>query len=260
MGMMGTGNSQILNTSDRVPRYARPTKASMMITGGEARLNGGALGDGYLGVSYIDAKNINALADAVEVLHSFGGWQFKQNFFGVTFDPHTGTYLGPQNESGKVTTISAQYTFSFGALARYPAAFWGDGPDLTATLFGMFTIVDSKAPVEAGPLAPMWDMSTKKLKFGADVMYTPLNWFGIGGRWDTVQPDLDGKIAGGGDHLNFHVFSPRAVFRTAFVTHEAITLMYQHYFLGEAAYPIFPYQWLPKADSNVLSIAGTMWW
>jgi hypothetical protein len=258
----GTGNSQTVNTSDKVPRYNRPTQASMMVTGGEVRFNGGHMGDGYLGVSFINAKNINALADAIEVLHSFGGWQFKNNYFGTTFDPHTGGFAGPQNESGKVTTIAGQYTLSFGALARAPAAFWGDGPDLTATVFGMMTIVDSKAPAEAGGLAGQWDMSTKKLKYGADVMYTPLSWFGIGGRFDHVQPDLDAKTRGdrGGSKLNFAVISPRMVFRTAFVTHEAITVMYQRYFLGESAESVYPYQWLPKADANVFSVAGTMWW
>jgi len=220
-------------------------------------LNGGWLGDGYLGVSRIEAKNINALADALEVLHSYGGWQFKQNFFGVTFNPHNGQYAGPQNETGSVTTLAAQYTFSFGALARYPAAFWGDGPDLTATVYGMLSIVDSPAPMESGPNTA-WNINTKKLKYGLDVMYTPLNWLGMGSRFDHVQPDLDAAFDG--NKANFAVVSPRLVFRTAFVTHEAVTLMYQHYFLGDAAYPIFPYQWLPKADSDVVSIAGTMWW
>ncbi|MEP6653923.1 MAG: hypothetical protein ABJA82_11215, partial [Myxococcales bacterium] len=256
-------NSNQRNVSDHTPRAAAPTKGSMFIAGADVRLNGGAFGDGYLGWSHINAKNINALADAVEVLHSFGGWQFKQNFFGVTFNPHTGTYDGPQNDSGTVDTIEAQYAFSFGSLARYPAAFWGDGPDLVATVFGMFSIVNSPsamAPTDTTPNAK-WDMSTKKLKLGADVMYTPLSWFGIGGRFDNVQPDLDAKMGEmGGNKMNFSVLSPRMVFRTAFVTHEAITVMYQHYFLGDAAYSVYPYQWVPKADSDLISVSGTMWW
>ena len=72
----------------------------------------------------------------------------------------------------------------------------------------MFTMVDSPAPAEApAALAPMWNMSTKKLKLGADVMYTPLPWLGVGGRFDHVEPDLDAKI--GGSTLNFSVLSPR---------------------------------------------------
>ncbi|MES1205135.1 MAG: hypothetical protein ABUS79_04285 [Pseudomonadota bacterium] len=247
-------NSNQPNTSDMLPRATAPSPGRMTVLGAEARLNGGVYGDGYLGFSYIDAKNILVLADALEVLHSFGGWQFKQNYFGVTFNPHTGAYLGPQNESGTVKTLSFQYTFSFAALARYPAGFWGDGPDLTATVFANLALVDSPPPVAN----PMWDMSTKKLKYGADVLYTPLPWFGVGGRFDHVQPDLDAKM--GGNTLNFAVFSPRAVFRTAFVTHEAVTVMYQHYFLSSASYPIYPYQWVPKADADLLAVSATMWW
>jgi len=199
----------------------------------------------------MDAKNINALADSVEVLNSNSGWSMKQSYFGRNYNFHTGEYLGPQNESGKIDTVSAQYTFSFGGWARRPAAFWGDGPDLAVTLFGMFTMVNS-------PPLNSHTMTTKKLKFGADLIYTPLDWFGIGGRFDVVEPDLDAVEFG--SQANFKIFSPRLVFKTAFVTHEAITVMYQHYFLGSEAYPVFPYEWVAKADPDVLAISGTMWW
>ena len=89
-------------------------------------------GDGYIGYSHIDARNINALADSLEVVHSRSGYNFKQNFFGLTYDPHTGVYNGPQNETGTVDNIGFQYSFSFGALARYPEDWWGDGPDRDA--------------------------------------------------------------------------------------------------------------------------------
>jgi hypothetical protein len=258
-------NSKQKNVSDFTPRALAPSPGSMLVFGGDVRLSGGYLGEGYLGWSHISAKNINVLSDALEVLHSFGGWQFKENFFGVTFDPHTGAYSGPQNESGTVDTIEAQYAFSFGSWARRPAGFWGDGPDLVVTAFGLLSIVKSPSATLPGGTPNMnWDMSTKKLKFGGDIMYTPLNWFGVGGRFDVVQPDLDAAYAkagnAGGDQLNFTVLSPRMVFRTAFVTHEAITVMYQHYFLGSAAYPIYPYQWVPKADADLFSVSGTMWW
>ena len=43
---------------------------------------------------------------------------------------HTGVYQGPQNETGTIDNIGLQYSFSFGALSRYPEDWWGDGPDL----------------------------------------------------------------------------------------------------------------------------------
>src|SRR6185295_1752501 len=152
-------NSAVANVSDRTDRALAKAPGHMMVWGADLRLAGGVLGDGYLGFSHIDAKNINALADAIEVLHSFGGWQFKQNYFGRTFNPHTGIYNGPQNETGTVDTIAGQYTFSFGALARYPAAFWGDGPDLTATVFTMLTMVNSpSAMLPGGTPNAAWNM------------------------------------------------------------------------------------------------------
>jgi hypothetical protein len=261
-------NSVQTNASNLVPRARGPIQGSMAIAGLEARLKGGVYGDGYLGWSHIDARNINALADAVEVVHSYGGYQFKQNYFGRTFTPHTGVYNGPQNETGTVDNISFQYQFSFGALARYPEDWWGDGPDLVLSVFGMLSIVNSTAPpiaLENGVDPVAWDMSTKKLKWGADALYTPLYWLGFNARFDYVQPDLDAAYSRtvgnpGGSDLNFGALTTRLIFRTAFVTHETVQLQYARYFLGEAAYPAYPYAWVARADSHMVGLFASMWW
>jgi hypothetical protein len=262
-------NSRLLNASDALPRANGPIQGSIEVTGGEVRLNGGVLGDGYLGYSHIDARNIAALAESLEVLHSYGGTQLKQNFFGRTFNARTGEYQGPQNETGTIHNLSLQYSFSFGQYSRYPEDFWGDGPDLLVTAFGLLSVVDSKAPptalVNNPGRATSWDMSTKKLKFGLDVLYTPLYWLGFGARYDNVQPDIDGAYARvgnnpGGSELSFQVVNARLLLRTQFVTHEAVTIGYAHYFLGEAASPPYPFEWLPKADSDLVSLSATMWW
>ena len=251
--------------------------------GPEVKFDFGAFGWGYVGWSHIDARNIAALADSLEVIHSYGGSQFKQNYFGRTYNGHTGTYQGPQNETGKVDTVAAQYSFSFAQWARYPEDFWGDGVDLVLTAFGMLSIVDSPPPPTAtdpnlkNPLSPtlsgnpalatQWNMTTKKLKFGGDAYYTPYSWLGLGVRFDMVQPDLDAAYSrpnngldAGGSELNFSVLTPRLVFRTAFVTHETISIMYQRYFLGSRVYPPFPYEWVVKSDENVVAASATLWW
>ncbi len=107
------------------------------------------------------------------------------------------------------------------------------------TAFGLLSIVDSKAPpiaitgggnVSGDPSrAVTWDMSTKKLKFGLDGLYTPLYWLGFGGRFDMVMPDLDSAYSRtpgnpGGSSLNFAVLTAKAIIRTAFVTHESVML------------------------------------
>jgi len=145
------------------------------------------------------------------------------------------------------------------------------------TAFGILSIVDSKAPpvaINGDPAhnitgvadrATTWDMSTKKLKFGLDAVYTPLYWLGFNGRLDWVQPDLDAAysrtpgVAGGSD-LSFGVLTARLIFRTQFVTHETVQLQYSHYFLGDASYPAYPYAWVAKADANLVGLFASMWW
>jgi len=282
-------NSRLPNTSDAVPRYNGPIQGSMAVLGAEVKFTGGQYGDGYLSYTYIDARNINALAESLEVLHTKGGANFKQAYFGQGYNFHTGIYNGPENETGIVQSVDFQYSFSFGAYARAPEDWWGDGPDLVLTGFGMFTTVDSKAPPIAtnldptrgqqtsatgAPLPGSWDMSTKKLKFGFDAIYTPLSWLGAGVRFDQVRPDMDnaysrttfitsnGTLANpGGSDLNFSVLTGRLVMKTQFVTHESIQLQYSRYFLGKGAYPSdYRFGWVPQSDANAVELSAAMWW
>jgi hypothetical protein len=266
-------------------RTAGPIQGSMAILGGEARFEGREYGYGYLGYSHIDARNINALAQSVEVLHSYSGYSFKENFFGRTYNKHNGLYQGPENETGTVDSIMAQYSFSLGAWNKAPEEFWGDGTDLVFTAFGLLSIVHSPAspyavvnnPDPSRNLAQLWDMTTKKLKFGLDAQYTPLSWLGFGARYDNVKPDLDSAYSrttqtvqvngqslllqnAGGSDLNFQVLTARAVLKTEFVTHETVTLLYSHYFLGPAAYPSYPLNWVARADADAVQLAATLWW
>ena len=281
-------NSRLTNGSDAVPRFDGPTQGSIAVLGAEARFTGGEYGYGYVGFSHVDGRNVNALADSLEVIHANGGPSLKQDYFGNTFTRHTGIYNGPQNETGTINTLNLQYSFSFGAYARAPEDWWGDGPDLVVTAFGMFTTVDSKAPPVAlgqvasskvnnvDPLrAQTWDMSTKKLKFGFDALYTPYSWLGGGIRFDMLKPDMDGAYSKtkfttptgtmltnpGGSDLNFSVLTGRLVLKTQFVTHETVTLQYSRYFLGAQAYPGNQnYAWVAKSDENLVELSATMWW
>ena len=93
------------------------------------------LGDGYLGFSHLSAQNALYIGDAIEVLHSFGGWQLHDNYFGApgATDPVT----------GDINSVEFQWVFSFGQLFWYPNAFWGQGPDLIASVFGMYNHVSA---------------------------------------------------------------------------------------------------------------------
>ena len=63
-------------------RQPQDPKPSIAIYGADVKLLGGVLGDGYIGYSHLSATNALYLADAIEVLHSFGGWQLHDNYFG----------------------------------------------------------------------------------------------------------------------------------------------------------------------------------
>lgn len=222
----------------------RQPDASMRVFGADLRLNGGWMGDGYIGFSSTKAVNAVALSDAIELLHSQGGWQFAANYLGG-------------NGYGTVNSLLFQYSFSLAAFLLRPQAWWGDGADLTLTLFGMYNSISAGDQASEVFVAANGD---SRLKFGGNVLYTPLPWFSVGGRVDIVQPNMDNA------QRSFQVYSPRLVFRTAFVTHEQVVIQYSHYSYGRSVELPFPYGGagapypLEKPDSGVFSLWAQMWW
>jgi hypothetical protein len=230
-------------------RASNVEKPRITVWGLDAKLLGGVLGDGYLGYSHLDARNGQFIGDAIEVLHSFGGWQLHDNYFG--------TKGGTEPVTGKIDTVEFQYSFSFGQLFHYPQAFWGDGPDIIVTPFMMMNKV-------SGTMGGAFDMT--KLKLGTEITYIPLPWLGLGARYDLVQPNLDDSTR------SFSVISPRVIFRTAFVTHEQVMFQYSRYFYGDAYDPNsmnpegsqYPYSSQPGAaglgvDANAFQVAAIIW-
>src|SRR5207302_5745668 len=143
---------------------------------------------------HIKASNAIAVAPAIEVLHSLGG-----QYFGLGI---TENYLGPNSGgNGSIDAFVFQYDFTFGLLYRnlhHPGAeFHGDGPDCTVSLFGMYTSVASADPVAD---------ATQKLKFGGEVIYTPISWLGAGLRGDRVMPSSKDATQ------SFSVVSPKLLF------------------------------------------------
>ncbi len=248
-GMNGSWDQPM--TAMAPARLPSDPKPSITITGLDLKLLGGVLGDGYIGYSHLSATNALYLADAIEVLHSFGGWQLHDNYFGPPG--------GIDKVTGTIDSVELQYSFSFGQLFHYPQAFWGDGVDIIGTIFGMYNKVN--------PQNSVYKMS--KLKYGTEWTYTPLPWLGLGGRFDVVEPNLDISAE------SFSVLSPRLIFKTAFVTHEQIILQYSRYFYGSdyeklqlspgsASGSQFPYNSQIGAanlgvDKNAATIAAIIW-
>jgi len=231
-------------TKGRAPTDPKP---QLHIYGLDLKFLGGVFGDGYIGYSHLSAQNAIYLEDAIEVLHSFGGWQLHDNYFG----PPGGT----DAVTGSIDSVEFQYSFSFGQLFHYPQAFWGDGVDIIGTVFFMYNQID--------PANPSYKMN--KFKWGTEWTYTPLPWLGLGARFDVVEPNTDVSAE------SFSVISPRVIFRTAFVTHEQVMLQYSRYFYGSAFAPgnplgggMFPYNSQTGGaglgvDKNAAQIAAIIW-
>lgn len=200
-------------------------------------------GNAYLGIGRLNATNAIRVAGAFEALHSWEGWSLKDNYF--PGDLAQGT--------GSITSVMWEYTFSLSTFLRYPESFWGQGPDLLLSTFGMFNSVSSDEQVFAN--CPEDACPRKKLKVGAEATYTPLAWLGVSARYDSVQPNLANA------RKSFAVFSPRLLVRTEFVSHEQIIIMYTRYFNKSETVLSYPFdEMMSRADENVFSIIATMWW
>jgi hypothetical protein len=245
----------------------RDPDGSIKIIGADVRFNGGIYGELFVGGSYVKLTHAQHVDGSIQVVHVSGGQAFMDNFLGEDTTKETGN----DHATGSLRNVSVQYDYSFGALARYPENFWGDGPDLKITLFGLFT--------QVGSFDPQWD-HVKKLKFGTQIMYSPLSWFAGGVRVDRVIPNLDtdpNVDPAGDDRIrstgqNFTVVSPKITLRSQFAAHETVSFQYSHYFYGTTMYglpgiPLGPsptlvdFSGVPTKpfDSDVVSIQGTMW-
>jgi len=231
----------------------------LTVMGVDVRAEAGMFGELYLGYANMKATHAMSVAPVIETVHAYGGGYFG---LGVTEN-----YLGPMsNGNGSVNTILLQYDYSIGLLLRnlqQPGSdFAGDGPDITVSLFGMYNWISSDDPIYNG---------MKKLKFGAETIYTPLSWLGVGARFDQLSPNTNDSSQ------TFSILSPKILFRSQFLTHELITLQYSKYFYGSAYFlETRPPTAVPSApvtpggfgapgitgppDENVFKIQATMWW
>ena len=224
-------------------RLAGELDGRITVAGFDAKMIDSRYGDAYLGYSRLSSETPIRVGEGLEVLHSIAGWNLRDNYFGQA---STGT--------GTIDTVLLQYVLSLARLLRYPEPFWGQGPDVVISLFGMYNHVSSDDPVFQTELErEAWPIGENRLKWGADATYTPLGFLGIGVRFDRVQPDLDDST------VAFSVISPRILLRSEFVTHEQILIQYSHYLYGDNVAPSWPAEVLPP-DEDSFMISAIMWW
>src|SRR5690606_38177236 len=151
--------------------------------------------------------------------------------------------------NGNLMTVGGQYDVSIGEIVRHPQPFSGYGPDVVASLFGLYTRVGSDEEAYDG---------VNKLKYGGEVTYSALPWLALSGRYDRVIADTDDATQ------TFAVISPRLILRTDYNSQDQITLQYSRWMYGSgvavrAGYP--PREDVSiRPDEHTLSMTANMWW
>lgn len=123
--------------------------------------------------------------------------------------------------NGHIDTLLAQYELSLANLRAQAAGgekLEGDGPDLLLKLYGMYNQVKSDVALTDG---------IHKLKYGADLAWSMLPWLTAAVRGDRLQPNS--RVP----EQSFSIVSPRLVFKSKWLTREAVTIQYSRYFYDQ---------------------------
>ncbi len=199
-----------LNITDEYP------DGKMDVFGAEGRFELGQFGYLYAGFSRVQAKHATTIAPAIEVVHSQGGGHYDIGIVGNYLDSYAcrfGLSTKCSDGNGAVNTFLGQYEFTVASLAE--ASVFGEGRDLTTTLYGMYNTIESDDPEMDG---------VSRLKFGADLKFDLFPVLVLALRADHLEPHSDYASQ------QFNIISPRVVFRSNWVTHEQISLQYSRYF------------------------------
>lgn len=221
----------VFDTSARDKRPLKEiTDAYMTIVGLDARVDTHWAGRVYGATSYISAEQATYQSPVLEVMHSFGGRGLTENYFGTQ---------ASENGTGSLWNVGFQYDLSLADTYKtwtdtksspdspVPAKTRGPlpwGGDVTASLFGLYSFVQSKQ-VSPDPLINKDDHQS--FKWGADAGYRITEWMALSTRYDRVVLDT-------GDSANsFRILSPRLAFFTSFITREMLYVQYSRYMYNE---------------------------
>lgn len=206
---------------DSRARDKRPLKeltdATISIVGIDVRADTHWAGRFYGATSYISAEQSQWQSPAIEAMHSFGGRGLTENYFGTERS---------ENGTGSLWNVGFQYDMSLADTFKYASGSsplpWGG--DVTASLFGLYSFIQSKQQ-SPDPLINRDDR--KSFKWGADAGWRITDWVGLSTRYDRVVLDV-------GDSANsFRIISPRLAFYTSFITREMLFIQYSRYIYNE---------------------------
>ena len=157
----------------------RDPDGSIKIVGADARISGGIFGDLFVGGSFVKLDHAQHVDGSIQTVHVSGGQAFMDNFLGT--DPTPETRQRPRN--GLVAQPRSPVRLQLRSAGALPRKFLGRRarPPVHA--------VRHVSPRSAASI-PLWD-NVKKLKFGGQVIYSPLSWLQVGTRVDRVIPNMD---------------------------------------------------------------------
>lgn len=200
---------------------------AMHVLGPDVRFDWGRIGYLYAGASYIIAKDAASVGPAIEVIHSKGGGYTApvenglNSLLGTTpgrfaFGIVDNYLQGPNKQgsgNGEILTVMTQLEHSL-KRAMHGTKWDGESWDVAAKFYLMYNRIQSDDPDNDG---------SSRIKYGFDVLGTPLKWLGIGLRFTQVRPHSE--IA----EQTFSVISPRLLFKTDWISRETIEVSYSRY-------------------------------
>lgn len=205
--------------------YQGHPDGAMHVAGVDFRLDWNRIGYLYAGFSYIKADNAAVVGPAIEVINSRGGGGTllgANQLVGTTPGPYANgivdNYLqGPRKMNprgnGAIYTVMAQYEHSL--KRAWKGKKWdGLSWDVAAKLYLMYNHIQSEDAEVDG---------VNRVKYGVDLLGTPLKWLGVGFRFTQVRPHS--AIA----QQTFSILSPRLVFKSDWISRETIELSYSRY-------------------------------
>lgn len=234
---LGVHYASAFSRDDRATGTLLPD-GSINVLGADLRFTMGRFGHLYLAGTRVDAKYATTVSRIIEILNAPGGAGLINN------------YLGDQSQgNGALNIFGGQYDLSIGRLVSYPVPFYGDGPDIVFSGFGMGVNVQSDDERAN---------NVSKVKFGAEGTYSFLPWMAASVRFDDVMPNLNET------RYNYMVISPRVIFRTDWQSTDQLVLQYSRFINGSltttrtgAPPRVDPFV---NPDDNVVSLSASMWW
>jgi hypothetical protein len=223
---------------------------SLRILGADVRFGLKRFGYLVLGVSHTSVEHVRTVSGVVQVQNGGGGRDLMDRYFGRNNDQGRGTLL----------LTGLEYNLSLGELLRYPDEFYGEGPDLKLSFFGLYGHITADDPARDGE---------DKYKLGVEGTYTPLPWLAGALRIDRAVPYVSRPkvpLYPNQNDNSFSVLTLKAIFRSDWQAREALTLQYSRFFYRDNFHLVTlnsggqVSNQTDQPDQNLLAIYGTLWW